>query len=304
MDEDVNEVKGSSKPSENNTSDKGFDKEDDEILVVGTKTVVKKNDPPKKISSDGNHNEMEQNSKQLIKNDSEKSPVPRIIAKNSKMTKTSRMTDEEANKSKETIESSPQNTKTIEDCDALTPEVVKPSERCSDTQGLRLKPSKELLNQSDQRENKLSTNGHLNEINSKKNVSEASNTKDRINKLRIIRPKSSSNQQNRRSIGNDSSASKMSDIVAKRKTSIGDKEVEGVELNKNNCFWEHKLLNYLSPRLNHPRSHTTNSKPLSSKESSTGKNFGSCPIWIHLLVRTKIIGCQPACQKLWYIHLK
>ena len=80
MDEDVNEVKGSSTPSENNTSDKGFDKEDDEILVVGTKTVVKKNDPPKKISSDGNHNEMEQNSKQLIKNDSGKSQVPRIIA--------------------------------------------------------------------------------------------------------------------------------------------------------------------------------------------------------------------------------
>ena len=295
MDEDVNEVKGSSSPSEKNTSDKGFDKEDDEVLVVGSKTVVKLNDPSRKIISDGNQNEMEQNSKQLTKNESEKSPVPRIIAKNSKTTKTSKITDEEANKSKETIEPSPQKTKTIEDCDVLTPivayrHVVTPSERCSDTQGLRLKPSKELLNQSDERENKPSTNGHLNEINPKKNVSEASNTKDRINKLRIIRPKLSANQQNRRSISNDSSTSKMSDIVAKRKTIIGDKEVEGVELNKNNCFWEHKLLKYLSPRLNHPRSHTTNSKPLSSKESSTGKNFGSCPIWIHLLVRTNIIG--------------
>ena len=290
MDEDVNKVKGSNTPCENNTSDTDFDKDEDEIQVVGTKNVVKMNGSPKKTASDGNHNELVQKPKQSVKSDSKKSPVPRIIANNFKSSKTSKLTDEEANQSQDINEPAPEMTKAKEDCDERPQEITNSSERGSDIQGLRLKPSKELLTQSDKRDGKVPSNDRPTDINSNKSKLDSSSSKDKINKLRSIRPKLGSNLQFRRSNSNDSSTSKMSDITLKRKSSSNEKDADGVELNKNNCFWEHKLLNYLSPRLNHPRSHTTNSQPISSKESSTGKNFGSCPIWIHLLVGSNMIS--------------
>ena len=57
-----------------------------------------------------------------------------------------------------------------------------------------------------------------------------------------------------------------------------------VEQYKRNSFWDRKLLSYLSPRLNHPLSRTTHSKPILAKDNAKGKSFLSCTIWIHLQV--------------------
>ena len=57
-----------------------------------------------------------------------------------------------------------------------------------------------------------------------------------------------------------------------------------IEQYKRNSFWDRKLLSYLSPRLNHPLSRTTHSKPILAKDNAKGKSFLSCTIWIHLQV--------------------
>ena len=57
-----------------------------------------------------------------------------------------------------------------------------------------------------------------------------------------------------------------------------------IEQYKRSSFWDRKLLSYLSPRLNHPLSRTTHSKPILAKDNAKGKSFLSCTIWIHLQV--------------------
>ena len=313
MDEDVNEVKGTNAQSENNLIDKDTDKDHDKTPVVKTKNNIQNDCQLENIKSDGNHNNVSSNPKELVKNSPKKTPAPRIIANNFKTTKPSKSATMETVNGKNVVESSPENTSTTENCDATTPECVKTEDRNRDIQGLRLKSSKELLNQTDKitSEKQLESQSIVNNTKSVINVSEGernemhlkpqiedfenkeqvgiTSVREKINRLRVIRPKLGSGTVYRRSISGDSSATKLSDIGVKGKVKHDGKDVEVVEPNKSNNFWEHRLLNYLSPRLNHPRSHTTNSKPISSKESSTGKNFGSCPIWIHLLVSKNIL---------------
>ena len=307
MDEDVIEINGSIAPSENTSSAENAPKVADELLVVESKDNINNCDDIKPVTSDGNHNELAPNLKEFFKNGQKKSQIPRIIANNFKPPKN---TKHEKDQGHDRIEASPEKANRSENSDIWNQKVIKSHGRTSDIQGLRLKPSKDLINQLGKGARRLPLKDHVNDNETNKESLDSSSDKwhlesstaevesiehadviavkdrsNKINKLRVIRPKIGSSAYRRRSASNDSSSPNTTDIGLKRNPKTGTNDSEGAATNKNNCFWEHKLLNYLSPRLNHPRSHTTNSKPISSRESTAGKNFGSCPIWIHLLVR-------------------
>ena len=93
--------------------------------------------------------------------------------------------------------------------------------------------------------------------------------------LRLIKPGNDTSQYFRRSLSADNLSKKALKALQKLPN----------QWNNTNYYMERRLLNYLSPRLNHPSSRLTNAVPIFSKENTSGKNFVSCTIWIHLQVK-------------------
>jgi len=238
---------------------------------------------------------------------SKKMQIPRIIANNFKSTKVVNI-DENGN-AKERLESAVKATKP-KSTDGLSDESEKPIENGDTKHGLRLKPSTELITQKENKDTKQKSTNHSTNIvigpnavertsmkwysrrngtlqNSEKAMKEKSSNK--ISQLRAIRPKNGTNSYYKKltSLDQQHTGKPINRSLHKKINSHTPNAL--TEQYNSSYFWEHKLLHYLSPRLNHPWSRPTYTKPISSKGTLSGKNFMSCTIWIHLQVKIIII---------------
>jgi hypothetical protein len=270
-------------------------------IDIEDKITEKPNKEPNE--SDGEHIKLPYNVSVSEKKASKKMQIPRIIANNFKSTKVSNI-DENGN-AKDRLEpavkeTNPKSTENLGD--ESEPQRM---EKGDTKHGLRLKPSIELITQKENKDTKQKSTNHSTNIvmspnaverpsmiwhprqngtpqNSGKAVKEKSN---KISQLRAIRPKNGTASYYKRSTSLDQQHTGKSMIRSPHKTINNHTPNAVTEQYNSSYFWEHKLLHYLSPRLNHPWSRTTYTKPISSRGTLSGKNFMSCTIWIHLQVK-------------------
>ena len=243
---------------------------------------------------------------------SQQMQIPRIIAKNSKLTKASKT---DTNGNEEGV--IPVSEKNVPSRSAETDTIGKTSHQGDKSKGqniLRLKPSKELITQNGPIYGSLDNRppiptiveGTLIRSNSQQQARKnamVDNSENimketrslKTSNLRLIRPKNGTSSYFRRSISVDNAEKVIVDerrrgshIILNNYHKKYMRKQNNVEQYKNSFFWDHKLLSYLSPRLNHPWSRSTTTKPISTRDNTKGKSFQSCTVWIHLQVQHNV----------------
>ena len=249
------------------------------------------------IIGDGSHSHVKPRFEIYGKRMPKKVPVPRIIANNFKST---RSAEKETNGNVK--ESIPASVKTITLKSPEKDKIESPTHQNAKSKlrkGLRLKRSQELIDHQKARNPHLHPNSIVigphevvplirhpsgswlksYQVGEKSSIVENVEKvwkENRYDNLRLIKPKNGVSPYFRRSLTVDKANKTV--IKAPQKRPGGCTA---------DYYLERRLLNYLSPRLNHPLSRTTYTTPISSKENTTGKSFMSCTIWIHLQVKNK-----------------